>query len=85
MVIDVKLTPVQTRIMGQLIGGLPALKTTLHSCLNDDMTDLSTVNAHIYILRKKLRPKGYDIVCHNGRGERKSQYQLVRLLAGAVE
>lgn len=76
-------TPVEACILERLADGMPHTAKELHGCLCDDLGDLSNVRAHLSRLRKKLRPRGEDIVCIVGNHA--NAYRHVRLLASATD
>jgi DNA-binding CsgD family transcriptional regulator len=70
-------TPTERRIMEILIDGSDHHKEELAKCMEHD-TELRTLAQHISNMRKKLRPKGFDILLSmNG----KLYYRCVRLLS----
>ena len=72
-------TPTQKRLLDMLADGMPHSNYELLQCLNDDMASIGTVRAHIYYLRTRLRPKGFDIIAH--RAGRDHTFRKVRVLA----
>lgn len=72
------LTPTQQRFLDVLGDGLPHSRDQLRNCLPDPLGDYSNVQLHISYLRKKLRPRGQDILCvfH----QKSFYYRWVRLL-----
>lgn len=71
-------TPTQQKILDVLSDGLAHLREELHACLPDELGPLKNVQNHITAIRRRLRPKGQDIVCViSNRGIR---YMHVRLL-----
>ena len=71
-------TPTQRKMMEVLSDGQRHRRIELHACLVDELGPLSNITAHISNLRKKLRPKGQDIICEFS--SRVIYYRLVRLL-----
>jgi hypothetical protein len=72
-------TPTQKRMLRLLADGLPHPRTELFQCLVDDLGPLSNIQPHLSHLRKRLRPKGQDIICEIDR--RRICYRQVRLLS----
>lgn len=68
-------TPTEQRIMEVLYGGFPHTREELEACLNDEMATRYTIGQHLFNIRKKIRPRGLDIVYRDGK------YRYVRLLA----
>lgn len=60
-------------------GGLHTLHE-LHSCLSDDLAAVTAVHYHLSIIRRELRRRGENIVCHVGV-DKVRRYQRVRVLA----
>lgn len=58
--------------------GMPHSKEELHGCLNDDQAQYGAVKARINELRKKLIPRGEDIICQ--KLGMQGKYIHVRLL-----
>lgn len=77
------LTPVQQKMLTILADGMPHTREELHSCLSDNLGDLSNIQPHLTGLRKHLRYKGEDIMCE--RQGMKVYYRQVRLLASAYD
>lgn len=72
-------TPTQKRLLEVLSDGMMHSNYELLGCLNDELASIGTVRAHIYYLRTRLRPKGYDIVAH--RIGKDHTFRKVRILA----
>ncbi len=73
-----RFTKVETRILNVLSDGLAHHKTELHGCLNDELGPVSNIQMHISNMRKKLLPKGENIICE--LSNRRIFYRHVRLL-----
>lgn len=73
-----KFTPTQQRILELLSDGLRHKRDEVLACLGDDMASLDTMQIHIVYLRKKLNPKGTDIVCQVYNGG--YYYRHIRML-----
>ncbi len=74
-------TPTQLRMLAILADGLPHTREELHACISDDLAPLSAIRSHISLMRKKLRPKGEDVICE--LSWRRIHYRHVRLLGSA--
>jgi len=74
-------TPVQRRMLEVLADGRPHTPLELHACLVDELGPVSNIKFHLTTIRKKLRPRGEDIICeiHN----RKMHYRHVRLISNS--
>jgi hypothetical protein len=70
-------TPTQRRMLRLLQDGLPHARAELKACLVDDLGNWNNVQVHISRLRKRLRPKGQDILCVVAN--QKISYRQVRL------
>lgn len=73
-----RFTNVERRILNVLSDGLPHRKEELHPCLADELGPLTNLHPHITNIRKKIRPKGEEIVCE--LVARRINYRHVRLL-----
>ncbi len=73
------LTNVQKKIMDVLSDGMAHLDEELLLCLSDDLGTMANVRPHLTDLRKKLRPRGRDIVCERYNGGN-TYYRQVRHL-----
>lgn len=62
-------TPTQQRILDVLSDGKDHTRKELHSCLPDELSQLSAIQKHVSKIRKVLQPKGFLILCtiHNRR------------------
>ena len=67
-------TPTEAKIMAVLDDGLPHSAKDLLPSLGDEYGEEQTIRVHISNIRKKLRPRGLDILGRPG------EYQQVRLL-----
>lgn len=75
----VRWTPIQQRMLEVLADGMPHRAEELHLCLNDTDGEIDNVRAHLTHMRKKLRPRGQDIICEwYNRG---FYYRHVRLIS----
>ena len=72
------MTPTERRLVEVFKDGDMHAPFELKSCLHDDLGDMGNVAVHITKLRKKLRPKGLDVMCQRIDGF--SYYRMVRLL-----
>jgi hypothetical protein len=84
MTTDTKFTPVESRMLDVLSDGMAHTGDELHACLWDTDGDRSNIRTHLANLRRKLRPKGHDIVCIYIHGAA-PRYRHVRLLKSPVE
>lgn len=77
-------TPTETRILSALADGMPHPKAELKGCVDEQLAlvDDSALRAHLARIRKKLRPKGQDIICE--LLNRSIHWRHVRLLPSAV-
>lgn len=73
-------TPTQRKMLAVLSDGLPHSKAELHSCLHDDLGAVENIQIHLTNIRKRIRPKGEDILTQFI--DRRLHYRLVRLIAG---
>ena len=76
-------TPTQRCMLDVLADGMPHTRQELFACLQDDLSPLRNIRAHITFLRKKLAPHGQNIICELYAG--KVCYRHVRLLAWREE
>lgn len=76
-------TPTQERMLRALGDGLPHSYKSLIDCLCDELGGPANVRVHISSIRKKIRPRGHDIVWELVNGV--THYRYVRLLASAVD
>jgi len=74
-------TPTQKRMLKVLSDGQRHTREELHACLDDELSALSAIQAHITYIRKHLEIRGEDIVCV--ARDRSYHYQHVRLLNSA--
>lgn len=75
-------TPTQLRLLAVLNDGLPHSRRELCNCVPNDMTSWATIKVHLSNIRKKIRPRGEDVLCVVRC--RRIHYQLVRLLPPAA-
>ena len=74
-------TPTQRRILDVLQDGGMHRPEDLIACLCDgEMGSVSTVRFYMAVIRRKIRPRGQDIVCRRMPEGGGNGYQLVRLL-----
>jgi len=73
-------TDTQEALLAVLSDGKPHDRSELLSAM-DKLTDFKTVRVHISNIRKKLRPRGEEIVCEYAN--RRTFYRHVRLLPSA--
>ena len=73
-----KFTRTERRMMEILADGLPHSRRELHACLPDELGELRNIWTHISRIRKKVRPKGREIVCEIW--QRTVHYRLVVLV-----
>jgi DNA-binding CsgD family transcriptional regulator len=77
-------TPTEGILITLLSDGLAHSRDELLACLEDDQATYQNVKVHISHIRKKLRPRGEDIVCElTPGGGRTPHYRHVRLLGSA--
>ncbi len=74
-------TPTQAKILALLSDGLPHSRKEIHGCLPDELSNITTIQAHISYMRKSLRPKGEDILCEIYN--RTVHYRHVRLIGSS--
>jgi DNA-binding response OmpR family regulator len=74
-------TPTEQRFLALLSDGLPHDRRELHSLLWDEYSELSAIQVHLSNIRKRLRPRGEDIICE--LHARTIKYRWVRLIQGA--
>ena len=73
-----KLSDIQQSMLRVLSDGKPHKRIELHACLWDEQSRLSSIQRHISLIRKVLRPLNQDILCvYCGR---MICYQHIRLL-----
>lgn len=70
-------TPTQWRIMEVLADGLRHSAAELHECVNDELATVAVVRVHVAHLRRKLRPKGNDIILE--RQDNISYYRFAKI------
>jgi hypothetical protein len=76
-------TPTERRMLELLKDGKPHRREELHSCLQDDLADLSAIQPHISNIRKRIRNLGEEIVCEFY--QRSLHYRHVRLLSSPYD
>jgi hypothetical protein len=72
-------TETEQKIVNILIDGRSHHREELRACIDGEFTALVTMQNHLKNMRKKLRPKGQDIICEFVN--RQLHYRWVRLLA----
>lgn len=60
---EMTFTPTQRRLLEALQDGLGHSSKDLLGALNDTQADLNLLRVHLTLLRKRLRPRGQDVVC----------------------
>ena len=75
-------TPTEQKILQVLSDGMSHERCELYACLMDPESKPTSIRQRISSLRKKLRPKGEDVICELNRG---IYYRHVRMLASAVD
>src|SRR5687767_10791339 len=78
MALGVAFTEVEWRIYQILSDGLRHRTVRFRECLYDELSKNDAVKSHMSRMRKKLQPRGYDIVCEFRN--KTTNYRLVRLL-----
>jgi hypothetical protein len=78
MMDEVKLTPIQARMLQLLSDGLPHSRESLLECLQDDHPEPTAHAKHLAAIRLKIRLRGEDIICEYRK--RRAYYRHVRLL-----
>lgn len=73
-------TPTQQKMLAVLADGKAHAREELHKCLEDPLTSVKAIRAHLSSIRKLLRPAGEDIICE--LKDRAICYRHVRLLSG---
>jgi hypothetical protein len=71
-------TATERRILDLLGDGLHHPRADVKDCLNDELASYGNLVNHISAIRKRLRPRGQDIICE--RFNCKYGYRWVRLL-----
>lgn len=77
------LTKAEQRLFNVLQDGRLHPFQELFDALDNDLNSAVVVRVHLFHMRKKLRPAGYDITSLKDGGT--LRYQLVRLLASAYD
>ncbi len=81
-VLTEEFTPTQSRLLDHLQNGAAHLARDLVKCLWDDMGAPANVKVHVCVLRRKLRPHGWDILVE--RYPSGACYRLVRYITSAI-
>lgn len=76
-------TPTQQRLIDVLADGMAHSRFELRDAIDGEYTALGTVQFHLSIIRRKLRPIGQDIICE--LVNRRICYRHIRLLASAYD
>ena len=76
-------TPTEKRMLKLLSDGLPHKRQELHSCLEDELSQLDAIQPHLSRIRHRIRAVGEDIICvlH----QRTIAYQHVRTLCSPYD
>ena len=74
-------TPIEQAMLDILDDGQPHPLKELHACLYDTMSPLKNARNHVSNIRRKLRPRGRDILVQFI--DHKINYRQVRLLGPA--
>lgn len=61
-------TPVEARMLAVLADGEAHRDVELHACLNDTMSPVRNIRAHISVLRRKLKQSHQTVVCERRHG-----------------
>lgn len=78
-------TTTEKAILNKLADGKPHTKEELLAVMPDpEFANVTNLRTHIHRIRKKLEPKGYDIVSR-GVANYGKQYQWIRLLANPYD
>lgn len=72
-------TATEQRILYVLRDGLDHSKDELRGVLDDELAGPACLQNHIKNIRKRLRPKGQDIVCVIAQGQKKVYRQVRKL------
>jgi len=81
--LTVGFTPTQQRMLNLLSDGLPHSREAMLECLQDEQVCSTAHTPHLLAIRKKLRPKGEDVICEYIK--RRPYYRHVRLLPSAYD
>jgi hypothetical protein len=76
-------TPIQRRMLLVLSDGQPHAAAELHACLYERDAPLSNIQSHITAIRKRIRPKGQDIICVQN-GETRYQHVVIVPISSAI-
>jgi hypothetical protein len=71
-------SPIQIKMLAVLADGLAHTRRELHACLYDELSNLSTIQRHLSVIRQKLRVIDQDIICE--LQFRRICYRHIRLL-----
>lgn len=71
-------TPTESRILHALSDGMPHRSADVLAFFEDELATKKTLQSHLSNIRKKLAPKGEDIVCEYWKGG--FSYRHVRIL-----
>lgn len=74
-------TPTQQKMLAVLADGQAHVRKELHECLEDPLTSVKAIRAHLSSIRRLLRTMGEDIVCE--LKDRAICYRHVRLLGSS--
>lgn len=82
--LDGMATPNEQRVLALLGDGRYHTKREIRECIYDEYVTNTALRACIHRLRKKLQPRGEDIICEY-RGKSWIGYRWVRLLASPYD
>lgn len=71
------LTSTEQRIYDMLCDGLPHSRVEIHTCLPDNLSEITAIQFHLSKIRQKLPPGQAILIEHKSRSV---HYRLVRLL-----
>jgi len=77
------LTFTQFRLVQLLADGKVHTRFELCQCLRDELGTVATMRVHVCVLRKKLKPQGYNIHSETISGE--CYYRLARIVSSPHE
>jgi DNA-binding response OmpR family regulator len=77
-------TPTETKILKALSDGQYHCRYEILGLISNNEEDMELVADHITRMRRKMRPRGEDVICSkNPEGRRGIYYRQVRLMASA--
>ena len=80
---DKPFTPTEQRLLTILSDGMPHKRSELLAVLPDELGGFGNVRKHLTQIRKRLRPRGEDVICEFY--QRSYYYRHVRLLKSSNE